>query len=169
METQEIGYISKTHGLKGHVNFRLFDDLAIDDENITALFLEMGSSQVPFFIEEIKYATNSYLVKFEGINTIDESKKLIGKKAFCLPEFIIVNEDSLSEFIGYTVIDAQKGNIGIITEIDEKTENVIIKVLHPSGNEIILPFNDDLVEEIDDDAKTINFNAPEGLIDMYLA
>jgi len=168
METQEIGYISKTHGLKGHVNLRLTNDNEIDTEKITAIFLEINNSQVPYFIEEIRSTNNSYLVKFESVDSIDLSKTLIGKKAFCLPEFILVNEDSLSEFLGYSIIDKEHGNIGVISEIDEKTENVIIKVTHPSGAEIILPFNDDLIIEIDDNNRTIDFNAPKGLIDMYL-
>ena len=53
--------------------------------------------------------------------------------------------------------------------MDEKTDNAIIKVIHPTGVEIILPFNDDFIIEIDDDLKTIEFNAPEGLIEMYLS
>lgn len=169
MDTIEIGYISKTHGLKGHVNLRLHEGVFIDDEKITALFLDMGSSQVPYFIEEIRTTNNSYLVKFEGIDNVETSKKLIGKKAFCLTEFIIEDEDSLAEFIGYTIIEKTHGDIGKIIDIDDKTDNVIMTIAHPSGSEIILPFNEDLIEEIDDDKKTISFNAPEGLIDMYLS
>ena len=169
MDTQEIGYISKTHGLKGHVILRLTEDLGIDESKITSLFLEIGGSQVPYFIESCSANNTGYIVKFETIDTIDTSKKLIGKKAFCLPDFVIINEDSLNEFIGYTINDSQYGNIGTIVEVDDKTDNVIIKVAHPSGAEIILPFNDDLIIEIDDDLKTIDFNAPEGLIDLYLS
>lgn len=169
MDTIEIGYISKTHGLKGHVNLKLHDGIYIDDVKLKAMFLDMGSSQVPYFIEEIRPTPNSYLVKFEGIDNVETSKKLIGKKAFCLAEFIIEDEDSLSEFIGYTIIDKTHGDIGKIIDIDDKTDNVIMTISHPSGSEIILPFNEDLIEEIDDDEKTISFNAPEGLIDMYLS
>lgn len=169
METTEIGYISKTHGLKGHVILRLNNDINIDDEKITAIFLELTGSQVPYFIQEISANNVGYIVKLEGIDNVETSKKLVGKKAFCLEDFIIEDENSLSEFIGYTIIDKRHGDIGKIVEIDDKTANVIIKVLHSTGAEIILPFNDDLIEEIDDDLQTIKFEAPEGLIEMYLS
>lgn len=169
METTEIGYISKTHGLKGHVILRTYDEINIDSEKITAIFLDLNGSQVPYFIETISPNNVGYIVKVETIDTIDTSKKLIGKKVFCMPDFIIEDEDSLNEFVGYTIIDKVHGNIGTISEINDKTDNVIITVSHPSGAEIILPFNDDLIEEIDDDSKTITFNAPEGLIEMYLS
>ena len=169
METKEIGYISKTHGLKGHVILRVGEDLDINSEEITALFLELNASQVPYFIEECRANNVGYIVKLEGINAVEESKKMVGKKAFALVDFIIENENPLNEFIGYTVIDNVLGNIGNITAIDDKTNNVVAQILHPSGKEIMLPFNDDLIDEIDDDARTIRFNSPEGLIEMYLA
>ena len=168
MNTEEIGYISKTHGLKGHVILRLNELVRIDEEAIKSIFLELNGSQVPYFIEECRPNNAGYILKLETIGAVETSKKLIGKKAFALTDFILEEEESLNEFISYTVIDSKLGNIGIIADVDEKTDNVIIKVVHPSGKEIILPFNDDFIIEIDDDLKTIHFDAPEGLIDMYL-
>lgn len=168
MKTEEIGYISKTHGLKGHVILRLNELVNIDEEGIKSIFLELSGSQVPYFIEECRPNNTGYILKLETIDHVDTSKKLIGKKAFALTDFILQADDSVSEFIGYTIIDSKLGNIGIISDVDEKTDNVIIKVIHTTGAEIILPFNDDFIIEIDDDLKTIEFNAPEGLIEMYL-
>lgn len=169
METQEIGYISKTHGLKGHVILRLNEFVQIDEEAIKSIFLELNGSQVPYFITECKPANTGYILKLENIDTIDTSKKLIAKKAFALTDFVLEDEENYNEFIGYAIIDSKLGNIGNITEVDEKTENVVIKIIHSSGKEIILPFNDDFIIEIDDDLKTIEFNSPEGLVEMYLS
>jgi len=168
MNTEEIGYISKTHGLKGHVILRLNELVRIDEEGIKSIFLELNGSQVPYFIEECRPNNAGYIIKLETIDVVETSKKLIGKKAFAVTDFILEEEESLKEFIGYTIIDSKLGNVGIISDVDEKTDNVIIKVMHPSGKEIILPFNNDFIIEIDDDLKTIHFNAPEGLIEMYL-
>lgn len=169
METKDIGYISKTHGLKGHVILRVHEDLEINTEEVKSLFLELNASQVPYFVEECRPNNVGYIVKLEGINAVEDSKKMIGKKVFSLLDFIIENENPLHDFIGYAIIDAIHGNIGTITSIDDKTNNVVAQILHPNGKEIMLPFNDDLIEEIDNDTQTITFNAPEGLIDMYLS
>ncbi len=168
MNTTEIGYISKTHGLKGHVILRLNELINIDEEIIKSIFIDLNGSQVPYFIEECKPNNSGYILKLETIDTIDTSKKLIGKKAFSLPDFLLENDESLNEFIGYAIIDSKLGNIGTISAVDEKTDNAIIKVIHPTGIEIILPFNDDFIIEIDDDLKTIKFNAPDGLVELYL-
>lgn len=167
MELEEIGYISKTHGLKGHLILKLKEDIFLKND-ISSLFLEINGSNVPYFLEEIKLANQGYILKIESIDTVDLAKKLIGKRASCLIDFIEVDEDNLDEFIGYAIRDHEYGNIGVITEVNSKTENVVIKVNHPSGAEIFLPFNDDLIIEIDDDIKLIDFKAPEGLIALYL-
>lgn len=168
METTEIGYISKTHALKGQVVLRLNEYIDIE-ENIKSIFLEINGSQVPFFVTECNPVSIGYILKIETIDNVDLAKKLVGKKAFVLPEFIIENEDSLQEFVGYTVLDTTHGNVGIINQVDEKTENVTITIIHQSGKEIILPFNDDFILSINDEIKQIEFDAPEGLIEMYLS
>jgi 16S rRNA processing protein RimM len=167
MDTLEIGYISKTHGLKGHVILRL-NELVNIDEELKSIFLDMNGSQVPYFVTECRPNNTGYILKLETIDNVETSKKLVGKKAFALPDFVLEEEESLKEFIGYAIIDSKLGNIGNISDVDEKTDNAIVKVIHPSGVEIILPFNDDFIIEIDDDLKTIEFNAPEGLIEMFL-
>jgi len=169
MDTTEIGYISKTHGLKGQIVLRLNEFINIDSEVITSLFLNMDGAVVPHFIESVQPNNIGYIIKLEGVDSIELSKKLIGKKVSVLPQFILEDEESLQEFVTYQVIDHIHGNIGTIVAVDEKTENVIITVAHPNGKEIILPFNDDFIIDIDDDLKQIQFQAPEGLIDMYLS
>jgi 16S rRNA processing protein RimM len=169
METTEIGYFSKTHGLKGQIVLRLDDYIDIDTENINSIFINIDGAIVPHFLESIQPNNIGYIIKLEGIDAIEVSKKLIGKKASVLPDFIIEDEDSLQEFVTYQVIDQKHGSIGTIVAVDDKTENVIITVAHPNGKEIILPLNDDFIKEINDDLKQISYNAPDGLIEMYLS
>src|ERR1700752_3564277 len=132
MNTQEIGYISKTHGLKGQVTLRLKEDIFIDEEKITSIFLDINGSQVPYFVEEIKSTNTGYLVKFENIDSVDTSKKLIGKTAYCLEDFITEDEETLKYFIGYTVTESKHANIGNIVDIDDKTEKVAMTSPYPS-------------------------------------
>ena len=169
METREIGYISKTHGLKGHLILRVNDDLFLNEEKVTSLFLELNGSQVPFFIEEIRPNNVGYILKLETIDTIENSKTKVGKKVFSLTDFIEDNASEYSGWIGYEVIDQNHGNIGVLKNVDDTTQNILLNVVHPSGIEIMLPFNEDLLEEINDETKSIHYNAPEGLLDMYLS
>ena len=84
MNTEEIGYISKTHGLKGHVILRLNEYININEEAIKSIFIEINGSQVPYFIEEFRPNNTGYIIKLETIDTVDTSKKLVGKKSIFL-------------------------------------------------------------------------------------
>jgi len=41
-------------------------------------------------------------------------------------------------------------------------------VEHPSGKELLLPVTDEVIVLVDRTQKTIEVNAPEGLIELYL-
>jgi 16S rRNA processing protein RimM len=42
-------------------------------------------------------------------------------------------------------------------------------VLNNSGAEILVPMNDNVIQRVDRDAKTIFVILPEGLLDLYLS
>ena len=70
LNTQEIGYISKTHGLKGHVILRVNDDIDVDSEIIKSIFLELNGSQVPYFIEECRPNNTGNILKLEDRKSV---------------------------------------------------------------------------------------------------
>ena len=49
----------------------------------------------------------------------------------------------------------------------EYPTQAVIQVMH-DGKEILIPIHDDIIQKVNKKAKTLNINAPEGLIDMYL-
>lgn len=53
-----------------------------------------------------------------------------------------------NSFIGYTVTDVQKGYLGEITDVDETTINVLLRVDH-KGEELLIPAVEELITEAD--------------------
>ena len=168
MQLAPIGYISKTHGLKGHCVLRMNEDLFLDEENITAIFLDLNGASAPYFIEDLTWNNNGYILKLETIDTIDLAKKLIGKTCSVETRFIEEDQNPDKQYIGYTLIDDKHGELGPVEDIIENSANVLIKLTY-QGKEILLPFVDELIFEIDESAKTIRYRAPAGLIDMFLS
>jgi 16S rRNA processing protein RimM len=68
---------------------------------------------------------------------------------------------------GYTVIDANRGNTGIVGKIIEMPQQFLLSIDF-NGKEILVPIVDEIVKDIDHKAKTIHIEAPEGLIELYL-
>ncbi len=163
MQFKEIGYFSKTHGLKGHL--LLFTSVDLEIEQIKAVFIEIGGSQAPYFVEEIKPFTNGFLVKLESVNSVEEANKLKNKTIFADKK--LVYEEEEFEFLNFTLFDLEKGEIGLIEEFIDTPGNPILKIMK-GDKEILLPFSEDFIEAVKKKEKQLIYRAPEGLLEIYL-
>ena len=71
------------------------------------------------------------------------------------------------EIIGFEVIDAEKGNIGVIKKVLEYPATPLFSIDF-KGKEILMPIIDSVIENVDRETKTIYINAPKGLIELYI-
>lgn len=164
MSLKEVGYFSKTHGLKGQLQLNIITDF--DIETCEAIFAHLPTGQSPQFISEFRETKNGFIVSLDDIDSIDKAKPFVGKKVSVNEEFIL---ESLDEsYLGFKLIEDQFGDMGCIDSVEDTGANLVIHLTF-KGKEILLPFTEELVKKIDDSAKIIYYKAPEGLIDMYLA
>lgn len=173
-EISAVGKLQKTHALKGELNVMLDIDPEYLEEGNPAI-IDIDGIYVPFYAESIRTKGSfSYLVKFEGIDSEFEAKKLVNKTIYAckdkLKEYMEENYDEdytlYDDLIGCTIVDTWKGEIGKVVEIDSNTENELFIVETPDGNTIFIPLTEDFIEEIDEDAKVIRMRLPDGLIDL---
>lgn len=173
-EISAVGKLQKTHALKGELNVMLDIDPEYLEEGNPAI-IDIDGIYVPFYAESIRTKGSfSYLVKFEGIDSEFEAKKLVNKTIYArkdkLKEYIEENYDEdytlYDDLIGCTIVDTEKGEIGNVVEIDSNTENELFIVERPDGDTVYIPLTEDFIEEIDEDSKTIRMNLPDGLLDL---
>lgn len=173
-EITSVGKLQKTHALRGELNILL----DIDPEYLSSgnpAIIDIDGIYVPFYAESIRPKGHfSYLVKFDGIDSEFEAKKLVNKTIFALrdklKDFISENYDEqctlYDDLIGCMIEDAQQGEIGKVVEIDSNTENELFLVETPKGEIVYIPLTEDFIEEIDEDSKIIRMNLPSGLIEL---
>ncbi len=164
MELLEVGYFSKTHGVKGHLILRT--EMAILLEDLKALFIEASSGKAPYFIEEIKDSNTGIILRLEEVDTVEKAKPLLGKKVF-IDASLVEEEEADFEWLGYELIDEAKGFLGIVNGVTNNGHQVLLSIPF-RGKEVILPLVEDFVQRIDEKEKKLYYNAPEGLIDLYL-
>jgi 16S rRNA processing protein RimM len=164
MDLTEIGYFRKTHGIKGHLILKT--DFNFDLENLNAFFIETDGSKAPYFISEISENEKGLIVFLETIDAINKTKPLIGKKVFVDSKYIIEQTEEI-DWTGYELIDKNFGRLGKITEVNDNGVQLLVSIIY-KDKEVILPLVEDFIESIDEEKKEIHFNAPEGLIDLYL-
>jgi 16S rRNA processing protein RimM len=162
MKLKPIGYFSKPHGLKGHLI--LFTDFDFKKAP-NAIFIEQSGSQAPYFVEEFKPFNKGFLVKLENVNDVNAANALKNKEILAEDKFLVKEEGF--EFLNFILIDEVKGEVGVIEGLEGSETNPLLKIIS-GGKEILLPFSDELIVKIVKTKKQLFYNAPEGLIDLYL-
>lgn len=168
-----IGKFQKTHALQGELNaiVDVQEDYAEDDK---PFIVDVDGIYVPFYIESIRpKGSTSYLVKLAGVDSLEEAQQFVNKEIYAMRSDLIdyfetdgetfVDPDDIE---GYEVVDSRLGDLGKVKEVNDATANVLLVVDTPDGDELLVPFVDEFVEEIDQDNKRIVVSLPEGLLEI---
>lgn len=164
-----IGYITKTKGLKGEVQvyfeFDQFEDLELD-----SVFLDINNKLIPFFVSSYKIQANKTgYFYFEDVDTIEKAEKLVRKKVYLPNEKMPEREEGeffYTDLKGFIAHDEKHGELGEIIEVHEYPQQFIAVVPYKS-TEIMFPLNEDIIQEIDEDAGIVKVLLPDGLIEIY--
>ena len=163
-DVYRIGRLGKAHGVKGEISL-LCDDDVFDRVDADYLVLDVDGILVPFFIEEYRFRTDSVvLVKFDGIDTQERARELTGSDVY-FPRALADESDfpSLSMLVGFAIVDADTGKqVGSIASIDNSTANLLFEL--EDGR--LIPAHDELIADIDQQARTIAMHLPDGLLDL---
>jgi 16S rRNA processing protein RimM len=164
MDLIEIGYFSKTHGIKGHLILKAEKDF--DFEDVNACFIDVAGGRAPYFISELKENERGFIVLLEEVDKIEKAKLLVSKKVFIDSKFVPEQEE-VDDWVGFELIDKSFGSLGKIIEVNDNGHQILVSISY-KDKEVILPLVEDFIENIDELEKKIKFNAPEGLIELYL-
>ena len=165
-----FGKVTKTHGLKGEITIKLDVVNPSDFKDLRYLLIEQNKNLIPYFIENQKISGDKMFVQLQDVKTMEQAVVFLGKGVFLPNELLPELDDDdfyFKEIIGFTLIDEQKGEVGVISDVLEYPTQAVIQVMK-DGKEILIPVHDDILQKVNKKAKTLTVNAPEGLIDMYL-
>lgn len=95
----EIGQIVNTFGIKGMVKIKPFTDDSKRFDKLKKVYIEKNSQKEEYEIQEVKYQKNVVLIKFKGIDKIEEAEKLRN----CYLKIDREKEDKLEEGTYYIV------------------------------------------------------------------
>ncbi len=166
----ELGYVIKPHALKGEVSLMLESDDPSAYYNLDSIFLEEKSGLVPYFIESINPQKNKMIIKFEDIDSIEAAEGLAGLKAYLPLSFLPDLSDGqfyYHEIVGFTVVDTEKGELGEISNVLSTDTQALIEMQY-KGKEVLIPINDEVLQEVNRTNKTVSATLPEGLLELYL-
>ena len=167
-EVFPIGQIIKPHGVSGEMSFSFTSDI-FDREEIPFFVFEKQGILVPFFLNEYRFkGSTTGLIILDGITSDEQAKEFAGLTIYLPKKFLEKVEDTeieLDYFAGFSLVEAEKGLIGIISEVDQTTENVLF-VIPTKDDELLIPAGEEYITEIDHEKKIIYVKLPEGLLDL---
>ena len=162
----KIGYVAKTHGLKGEVTLIISEP--IDFDTIESLFIEQRNSLVPYFVSSFSDRGDKVFIKFEDVDSTEKASELKGSSIFLPKEArpkLKRGEFYDDEVIGFTVLDENVGELGKITEVSSAGPNRLITVLF-NLKEILIPLNSPFILSTNKTKKIIKVALPNGFLDI---
>lgn len=166
-----LGRVAKTHGIKGEVTLKLDVDDPSDYLKMKYFLLEINKVLTPFFVEKLVASGDKFFVAVQDIHTVEAASALTGKEVYLPLEMLPKlsgKQFYYHEVKGYTLIDAEKGELGPIADVIEYPTQAILQVFK-DGKEILIPILDQVIQKVDRKNKKLHVKAPEGLIEMYLS
>lgn len=166
-----LGKIVKKYSFKGELLAKLDTDEPAIYENLDAIFIDLNSTLIPFFIEKSQLHKSDLLrLKFDDINNEEDAEALL-KSDLYLPLELLPklegNKFYFHEIINFKLIDEKFGLVGVVKGVNDTTAQALFEV-DRDGIEILIPLNDDFIKKIDRTNKSITVNTPKGLIELYL-
>ncbi|HSU80270.1 MAG TPA: ribosome maturation factor RimM [Candidatus Angelobacter sp.] len=167
----QVGKIVNTHGIRGEVRIISHTDFA-DDRYQAGNELAIGESPngplTHVTVESHRHHKNFDLLTFEGYPNINDVQGFKGLNLY-------VSEDQLGELdeheyyyheiIGCVVVTDEEKELGKIKEILSTGANDVWVIQRKGKRDLLIPYIEDVVKEVDPVEKKVVIHVIEGLID----
>lgn len=164
----QVGTITSTHGLKGEVKVYPATDDIKRFKKLKKVLLDTGKEYRELEVEGVKFFKQMVILKFKGIDNINEVENYRGTSLFVTREHAVKlekNEYFISDMIGLRVVTEEGEELGILTQVLETGANDVYVVKGKEEQEILLPAILECILEVDTDNKRMKVHLMEGLLD----
>ena len=138
----QVGVISSTHGVRGEVKvFPTTDDVK-RFKKLKKVILDTGKEQLPLEIEGVKFFKQFVILKFRGIDNINDIEKYKGKSLLVDREHAVKlkkDEYFIADMIGMDVFTEEGELFGALKDVMETGANDVYIIEMTDGKEVLVP------------------------------
>ncbi|MFH8731327.1 MULTISPECIES: ribosome maturation factor RimM [unclassified Streptomyces] len=164
-----VARIGRAHGIKGEVTVEVRTDEPELRLGPGAVLATAPASAGPLTIETGRVHSGRLLLRFEGVRdrTAAEALRNTLLIAEVDPEELPEDEDEFydHQLMDLDVVTTDGVEVGRITEISHLPSQDLFIVERPDGSEVMIPFVEEIVTEIDLEEQRAIIDPPPGLID----
>lgn len=164
-----VGVISNTHGIRGEVKVFPTTDDVNRFKKLKKVILDTGKEHINLEVTGVKFFKNLVILKFKGIDNINDIERYKGCDLLVTRENAVPleeNEYYIVDLIGCTVITDEGDTLGELVDVLTTGANDVYVVEGEDGKEILLPYTEECILNIDVEKKEIKVHVLPGLLDL---
>lgn len=167
-EIFQVGIITSTHGLRGEVKVFPTTDDAKRFKRLKEVILDTGREKLTLEIEGVKFFKQLVILKFKGIDNINDVEKYKKKSLYVTRENAVRlrrDEYFIADLLGMEVTDEQDRKIGVLKDVMETGANDVYVITMTDGRELLLPAIKQCILNVDLENNVMQIHVLEGLLD----
>lgn len=163
----QTGEIVAVHGIKGEVKVYPWADYPEFLEEFDTFFIQANRMHYKaMYAEEVRCHKNMVLIKFEGIDTVEQAREFIGKVIYLDRDEIELEEGTyfIQDLIDCTVInDETNAVLGTVKDVNNFGASDVYTIVDADEKEFMFPAVDEFLVSTDIDKKEIRIKVIEGM------
>ena len=163
----QVGVISSTHGVRGEVKVFLTTDDVKRFKKLKKVILDTGKEQLPLEIEGVKFFKQFVILKFRGIDNINDIEKYKGKRLLVDREHAVKlkkDEYFIADMIGMDVFTEDGELFGALKDVMETGANDVYIIEMSDGKEVLVPAIKQCILDVDIENRKMVIHLLEGLV-----
>lgn len=164
-----VGKILNFHGIQGEAKVGFSRNQEDFFCGLKEVFVKNHDEYAPLKIKSVRLHKNFAIVKFDGINSIDELLDYKGSLLFVeentIREALEEDEFLIDELVGLDVVDEKGEKVGFVIGVSNNGATDLLSVKTKSKNVSLVPFVKAIVTDVSLKEKKITINNIEGLLE----
>lgn len=164
----QVGAITSTHGIRGEVKVFPTTDDVNRFKKLKEVVLDTGKEQITLQIQGVKFFKQFVILKFKGIDNINDIEKYKGKPLLVTRENAVKLEKDeyfIADILGSAVEDEDGNFLGTLKDVIVTGANDVYVVENEEGKELLFPAIKECVLNVDVEQAKITVHIMPGLLD----
>lgn len=165
----QVGVITSTHGVRGEVKVFPTTDDPVRFKKLKNVVLDTGKEMIDLEVAGVKFFKNMVIVKFKGIDNINDVEKYRQKSLYVTRENAVKlkkNEYFIADLIGLAAKSDEGEDLGILSDVLQTGANDVYVLSKEGSDDILLPAIRECVKEVDLDNGEITVHLLPGLREL---
>lgn len=163
----QVGVITQTHGVRGEVKVFPTTDDVNRFKKLKQAILDTGKETMPLEIQSVKFFKQFVILKFKGIDNINDIEKYKRCSLYVTREHAVPLEEDeyfIADMIGMEVC-TEDGNIfGTLKDVIETGANDVYVIENAEHGEVLVPAIKECIRSVDIEKGQMMIHLMDGLI-----